>query len=267
MASINDIKPFLSSWEDIQKQLTGNPITFKINKNSQHLFYFGSNHTFDPNHPQFKQIKEFFDEFIKLTNKDNRVAAVEGGIRPVESSPEESIEAQGEAGYICYLASKENVRIISPEPERSHEMEGLLDKFTKDEIQYYYFARVVHQWNRRNPKPNFEEYLSRFIENDRHETGWMDYDFSIENMKSIHKKIFNTEFDENDMKFFYNAVNPVELNYVTNKYSREIGVNRYAFIVKTLLDEWNKGNSIFVVFGSGHALTERNALEKFLLAQ
>lgn len=143
-------------------------------------------------------------------------------------------------------------------------MEGLLDKFTKDQIQYYYFARVVHQWNRRNPKPDFEEYVSRFLENDKHKTDWIDYDFSIENMKKVHEKLFNTAFDENDTRFFYNAVNPVELTYVTNSYSREMGINRDTFIVKTLIDEWNKGNSLFVVFGSGHALTERKALEKFL---
>lgn len=79
MASINDIKPFLFSWEDIQKQLTGNPLTFKISKDNKHLYYFGSNHTFDPIHPQFKQLNEFFDEFINLTDKSQRVVAVEGG--------------------------------------------------------------------------------------------------------------------------------------------------------------------------------------------
>ncbi len=264
MTKISEIKNFLSNWDDIRNQLTGDPITFKIQKNNQYLYYFGSNHTFDPNHPQFKELNTFFDNFIKDTNKNNRLVAVEGGVRPVEKTANEAIQNQAESGYACFLASQDNIRAISPEPERKDEMEGLLDKFTRDEIQYYYFARVVHQWNRKNPKPDFEEYMSRFLQNDKYESGWNEYDFSITHMKEVHENIFGTKFDEHDMMFFYNAVNPVDLNYITNKYSRAMGINRDAFIVKTLIDEWNKGNSIFVVFGSGHALTERKALEEFL---
>lgn len=265
MDILNEIKSLLSNWDDnLISKLTGNPIIFQIERNNQLLYYFGSIHTFDPNHSQFNQLKLFFDEFLSRANNNKSVIMVEGGLRAIEKTEKESIINQGEAGFISYLSANKNLKILSPEPKRIDEMADLENKYSKDEIQYYYFARVVNQWNRMNPKSNFENYINHFLEMDKKESGWNDYDFSLDNMIDIHKKLFNSDFNENDSKFYYDAINPTELNYVTNNYARDMGINRDAFIVKNIVEEWEKGNNIFIVYGCGHALTQRRALESLL---
>ncbi len=92
MNKLNEIKSLLSKWDNnLISRLTGKPITFKIEKDNQFLYYFGSIHTFDSDHSQFDQLKSFFDEFLPKANNNKSVTMVEGGLRAIEETEKESI--------------------------------------------------------------------------------------------------------------------------------------------------------------------------------
>ncbi len=144
-------------------------------------------------------------------------------------------------------------------------MHALEKQFSREEIEYYYFARIVHQWGKRlDPKPEFNKYIIQFLERDRKQSGWNDFDFSLENLKTIHKKLFNTEFDLSNLNFFRELVTPVELKTVINKVSRASGDIREAHIIKEIYKYWKDEYSIFIEYGSGHAVIQEPLLKEML---
>ena len=38
--------------------------------------------------------------------------------------------------------------------------------------------------------PDFVEYIKGYLDNDKKQSGWDDYDFSLDNMKKIHLELF-----------------------------------------------------------------------------
>ena len=240
------------------------PYLFNIEKNGQHFFYFGAKHLFNPKNKQFRLLKKYWEKFLDKTKGVNSIVFVEGGKRPQSENKEVAIKEGGEAHFITFLASQENIETISPEPEESYERSELLKKFSKEEIQYYYFARVVYQWHNLFDKPVFENYISRFLKKDARNSNWKGFDLSIENMKKIHKNLFNKNFDEDDKFFFHSVIDPTSSKTVINLASRESGIIRDNYIVKEIKKYWNGGKNIFVVYGVSHAVMQEPELRRIL---
>lgn len=241
------------------------PYIYKINNGKQFLYYFGERHSFDPKHPQWLEQKKFWADYIKETKNQKMVAFVEAGRPSAGETEEDSIVDAGGTGLVTFLATKQNIEIYCPEPNRTFEMHELEKQFSREEIEYYYFARIVHQWGRiPEPRPKFEEYVVRFLERDKNESQWDDFDFSFENMKIIHERLFGKKFDFNDSNFFGDLVTPVELNTVINKVSRASGDVREVHIVNEIHKYWKKGCSLFIEYGASHAVRQEPVLRELL---
>jgi hypothetical protein len=205
-------------------------------------------------------LREYWGKFLEKTGKENAVVFIEGGLRKFDKNEETIIKRNGEGGLITWLANVAGIPTHSPEPNRVEEMEALLQKFSKEEIAYYYFARSVHSRHRLDPKPEFEAYINKYLEGWK--KIWKDFDFSIENMKRIHKDIFGDEFNENEDRFSY--VNPTIEKSVINKVARACSTYRNVHVVSEILKFWQEGKNIFVVFGGSHAVMQEPALQKLL---
>lgn len=242
------------------------PYIYKIQNKTQFLFYFGERHSFDPNNKQWIQIKKFWFDFIKKTENQKRVAFIEAGRPSAKETEEKAILEAGGTGLITFLASQSNIKIYCPEPNKTYEMHELEKQFSREEIEYYYFARIVHQWWKiPDPKPIFEEYIIRFLERDRKVSNWDDFDFSFKKLKIIHKQLFNTEFDLNNQDFFKELVAPVELKTVINKVARASGEIRNEYIVKKIQKYWDNKFSIFIEYGASHAVIQELLLKETLI--
>lgn len=229
------------------------------------LYYFGEHHSFDPAHPQWEGEKKFWKDFLDKTKNTKRIVFIEGGTRPDEADEERSIIENGGMGLATYLAKQEGVETHSPEPSEAYERAELEKHFSREQIQYYYFARVVHQWgNKHDPKPDFEEYIKHYLEGDERNSGWSDFDFSLEAMKKIHDGIFQAGFDERDTKFFYDAINPVVIQTVLNRVSRMSSEIRDTYIVGEIKKYINDGYSIFAQFGCSHVVMQEPLLKEIL---
>jgi hypothetical protein len=133
--------------------------------------------------------------------------------------------------------------------------------FSRDEIQYYYFARMVYQWaQKQEPKPDFDAYMQRSLDSDKRKSGWVDYDFSIAHMKSVHLALFKTEFSVADPEFFYEIIRVV-INDVSTKSSQV----RDAFIADTIISYMKNSFSSFAQFGQAHAIIQEPYLREKLL--
>lgn len=252
----------LMTYEEYSTIKRSTPYTFSV---SNVLYYFGERHSFDPIDEQWGSEKVFWQSFLEATQGHKRIVFVEGRKRPVSESEEQGILRDGGMGFITYLAHQEGVDTHCPEPNRSQERQDLLKQFSREESQYYYFARVVGQWNRnKEPKPDFEEYMNRFLENDRIDTGWTNFDFSIEHMKEIHKVLFHTDFDMNDLEFFHTICNPTKTSTVINRVARASANMRDTHIVQEIQKYIADGYSVYVQFGGTHAVIQEPLIREVL---
>jgi len=241
------------------------PYIVHINSPGKSLYYFGEAHSFDPTHTQWKILKDLWQEFINNSNVTSRIALTEGGVRSVAPTAEEAISKGSGMGLVSFLAHEANIPIYSPEPNEQEERVKLEERFSRDEIQYYYFARVVGQWERLlNPRPEFEEYINRYLGDDKKESGWKDYDFSLKAMKELHTKFFDQEFNPEDYKLFEEICKPTHLKTRTNEVSRAVGDIRDEHIVKEIQRYWEEGKSMFVVYGSSHVVRQEKLLKELL---
>lgn len=242
------------------------PYVYKIQNKNQSLYYFGEKHSFNPNDEEWIKTKELWNDFVVQTKNQKRIAFVEGGITKVRKTETEAVSETGGTGLIIFLASKDSVEVYCPEPNRKYERVELEKSFSKEEIQYYYFARLVAQWWRKQePRPEFEEYINSYLKRDAESSGWNDFDFSLDNMKKIHKKLFNADFDLNDRKFFQDITTPVVLKTIINEVCRACSTLRNEYIVNEILKYWNQGYSIFVEYGQSHAVIQEPWLRERLI--
>jgi len=239
------------------------PYIYCINSstNSQTLCFLGTHHIYDPYHPQIGKIKKSWFKFLKKKiDKNNCIVLTEGGIRPIESSEKDAILKHGEAGLMSFLSHKACIRNISPEPDEKFEIKELEKQFSKEQIEYYYFARTVLQWNKLKVKPEFNSYIRRYLDRDKLITGWENFDFSVSNLISIHNKRHDHDFDPTECeRCVYKFSNPSQ-NPVASASSHI----RDEHIVNEIIKLWEAGKSIFIVYGSGHAIVCQKAIKYFL---
>ena len=253
----------LMTYDEYQKNRHKTPYLLTIRAGSNFLYYFGERHSFNPEDTQWVEEKEFWNKFLSDTENQKRIVFVEGGKRPDEVDEKQSILKHGGMGLATYFAHQAGIETYSPEPNEKWERSELEKEFTREQIQCYYFSRVVHQWGRKqNPKPVFEEYITHFLEGDKKESGWSDFDFSLGSMKKIHVDIFHTAFNENDADFFYSVVNPVELKTIVNKVSRASSEIRDKYIVGKIEEYIKQGYSIFAQYGCSHVVMQEPLLKE-----
>lgn len=257
----------LITFEEYSKIKHDTPYFYNVSSSDgQKLYYFGERHSRDPLDTEWMQAKNFWLEFLKNTHNQKRIVFVERNKPPLMKTKEEAIFKYGGPGFITFLASQCNIDMHCPEPERAYEINELVKQFLKEEIAYFYFARSINGWNRmKEPKPEFEKYISQLLKKNETESGWSDFDFSIENMKNIHKKLFGNEFNENDLDFFKDVISPVKSETKINEIARLCSNLRNEHIVKEIQKYWNIGYSIYIHYGVGHAVMQKPVIESFIL--
>jgi len=240
------------------------PYFVTLKKNNISLFYMGIEHTHDQFHSQHKKLEEFWNMFLETTKEERCIALTEGGKRDVFDTKAEAVQKSGESGLLTYLAHKDNIITDSPEPPASYKFQELIKGFSKDEIAYYSFVMVIPQWHRLSPKPDFKEYVSDFLEHDRKESGWGDFDFSLPNMIKIHEQLFRGKFNKNDSSFFFTINNPTITPTIINLVSRADSHLRDEYIVQRIISYLDEGINVFSVFGHTHVVMQEQVLRDFV---
>lgn len=141
---------------------------------------------------------------------------------------EEAIAAHGGMGLVTFLAETAGIAVISLEPPECQERDILLEFFSREQIQYYYFSRLVRQWQRHSgAKPEFRQFMERALLRDRIESGWQGFDFSLSAMEDLHRSFFKQELDLDDVDFFRS---------ITSSSRKTTWVNRVAYQSNAIRD-------------------------------
>lgn len=249
-------KLLLSLGEVARKSYT-TPYIYEINNNDQTLFYFGSKHTRDPKDPQFKLLSGYLTSFLKNHSREKTVIFLEGQTPKIlPETLDKTIAKFGESGAVAFWSKQNDVTYIRPEPSLGYEVSELLKEFSREEIYYYYIARAIAQWHRLSLKGEFSKYIIPYTERYQKNLAWEGFDFSFENIKKIHQKIFEKNFNSDDANFFKIVSNPTGTPTKINQVASSSSTIRNYYILDQIEDYWQKGFSIFIVYGSGHAIAQ-----------
>lgn len=238
------------------------PYFYVVEEDDRSVWYFGSNHSRDPHNIQYRQLARFWRRFVHRARKKASVL-VEDGPYPPAKSISEAIRTNGENGYITFRAAELGIPVSCPEPTYEEQVAKLQKAFTKSEIAYFYFARSVAQWQRGLRQDSFEAYISRFLRHYQRSFNWPGFDFTLENMRTIHFKLFGQRFSLRSRKFFDEITFPSQ-DTAINRVSYELNRYRDSRVVNNITNEWKSGKHIFVVYGGSHAVVEEPAIKQLL---
>src|SRR3989344_292997 len=249
-------------YAEAEKSYGRDPSMFEIKNDKQVLFYFGANHSRNPADPQYPALKEYWNRFIKATKGKARIVLVEGGLRKLIEDETTAIVNSSEGGLITLLAHKTNVPVDCPDISNDELMQRLPDS-NKDEVLLYWFLSWLNNFQKHaDPKPDFEKSAQAWCENQKPRKMWKGVDISLPRLKELYKKILGKDFNENEDP--NDLVNPNKTETAINKVARAQSDLRDAHIASEIERYWNEGKSIFVVFGRGHLIIEKPALELVL---
>lgn len=233
----------------------------------QVAYFFGANHSFDPNNEQYEKLQAFWKQFIERAK--NPIVFMEGGIHPVLPSDKIAIRRESEGGLIARWAHKLNIPIRSAEPSDFEQMQKLSLVFSRDEIVYYYFIRSVHQWlGQSEGKNSFDIYIDNILQHYGQVSVWHNFDFSIKNMKELHNKFTGNDFDKDlilrNRDYFLNIFISIKNTSSINRVGSELATLRNIQMVYLFLESWQKEHSIFAALGGSHIVMQERAIRTLL---
>ncbi len=243
------------------------------------LTYYGSEHLNDPEHEMFSDIETRFN------NANPDVVFVEGypnlnwdNKEEVEAlrnlTREEAILGYGENFFTAKLAADRGIRVESPEPEFKDEVGYLLDTgFSKDHVFAYYFYKQIPYYLRTHSvedrsAEDFKEFMEPQLERFRESINWEGFDYSYEHAVEIGRAIWNEDLDIEN--FNERKVDPAlsdefeDERTGINDIAAQSSMFRDVHIANKIAEAMKNHNSVFIVYGSAHAVMQEPALRKVI---
>jgi hypothetical protein len=90
-------------------------------------------------------LRAFFSDFVTAIKEKERIVLIEEGNWLVMGTEEEAIQKYGEMAFVRFLAEKESIICACSEPPTRLLYLEFKKVFFRDEVQYYYFARICYQ--------------------------------------------------------------------------------------------------------------------------
>ena len=179
-------------------------------------------------------------------------------------SPAKAIEQGGEAAYTINLARLEGIETFCFEPPIEDQIEHIAIKFNKDVAFLLFAGRAIRDYSEVE-EPDIKKYFEPYLERFKQRTKWNEFDYSFEHLQQIFNGESPNTTEKDVRRKYLDLYNPTNNLSVLNEASREVTTFRDIYIVTAIGELAAAGKShIFVVYGSGHALTQKAALEYVL---
>lgn len=235
------------------------PYTFEVFSEKQAIFYFGSKHSHDPHDDQWQKLENYWNKFLKET-KGKRIAFLEGsgGFGISDLTREEIIKRFGETGLLVSLAKIQNIPLVWPDLSIQQEAKLLEEKFEKDLVEYFIFVRSVGAWSQIDNAEIFNEIIKKAVNATAKRIP--NAPAEIEFYASIHRRIFGKNLTPTERENLITAAAPVYHKSIINDIARASSLLRNQRVISEVERFWLDGNSIFILFGSAHAIIQEKAL-------
>lgn len=234
------------------------PYLYEINGNDQVLFYFGANHSRNPEDKQWEELEKYWERFLSVAGKEKIVLLESQPLQILELPREELIRQFGERGFLIQLTQASGVSIAWPDITIADEVTLLSKQFDQELVYYYIFVRNAGSLLQMGTMGDFDAVVSKAIGTTVRRVASAPSD--VVAYATVHERIFGRLFNSSEQGTIIRAVAPVYHDSVINDIARVSSRMRNEKIVKETEKYWRAGNSIFMLFGAGHAVIQEKAL-------
>jgi len=240
----------------------GHPYVIASHEPDKYFGFIGTSHTTDPAHPQWAVLQEEWRLFVDSANPDKIVFFEGRSSVPMTDSEEDAIVQGADSGYTRWLAEKNGIEAVSPEPDRQAEIDELVESgISEDDIIIYYISRQLAQWHRYDKvtDPDIKAYTEKCISYTVRLKWSKDYNLGE------YRKVFQATYAEDPLvagRRLLSDVSDPSINPVSSA-SSDI---RDRSIFKAVSEARKAGKDVFTVYGSGHAIVMEHALRELIAA-
>lgn len=243
------------------------PYQYALKQSDLELQIFGADHSNDPAHKQFLQLKELVDKnkptCVLLEGLQDEVTFTHLHDLIAEMGEEEAIMRGGESVYAAHLALQNGVTWQSLEPadkDLYEYLEGL--GFSREEIVTWSILRLIPQYLRRDEMVMMEDYLEPFRAQFAEATGWSEARAPMFNIVKWAHSIIGVapSFTNEDKAMRY--VSPLAVAERDNDYTvlntiAATAANyRDRAMVKNITKAMQDFDSVLAVYGASHAVIQ-----------
>ncbi len=188
-----------------QKMNEVDPVTRVVekryhNKQGQEAVLIGTEHIFDPDHPEAEYLKGVIDAIPEGSNK---VLILEGQYQDSTTRPADPREAitvgGGEFNYMRVLGEQQGIEVVPAEPDPHDSANNILKErpdITRDEVALHYALKVLQGVVKQGEPARLEDvavyiHHAAGMAGDKSEGGWVDVSTSrdeVLNMNETQKK-------------------------------------------------------------------------------
>jgi hypothetical protein len=241
---------------------------YELNVGKKKLCYFGSDHSNDPDDTLFVDIKNTFErvnpDLVMIEGWGSINNQKERAIDRFGKISEGEAKEKGEPHFVLKLAIEAGVDFESPEPPLKAEVTYLIEQgFSHKDIFFYYLYRQVHQYQREHgQKLSVEDCLCdlKLEQSQFMQASGLD-EVEVDNYFSR----FMSELDINDTQKYGDLADPIpwpeKEQTVYNEISSGSSQFRDEYIYERIVSCLDTHDSVFVVYGSAHAVKLEPALK------
>ncbi|MGD8402925.1 MAG: hypothetical protein PVJ21_04655 [Anaerolineales bacterium] len=217
-------------------------------QNDGALLFYGSEHTQNPDDPQISDIQSHWDAFQPT------VALVESRLGFFIQGLQNPVKEFGEMGWAFSLARKDNVPVYTWEIPREREIQYALEKYPKEQVALFYTLRPYFS-NFRYGKPDDPDAVAwDYIRERSDYPGIENVISSVEQIDAIWQRDFPDEADWRDTSDQFGL--PGYLGEIAARTNEA----RDEHFVRVIIDLVQKGERVFAIAGSSHAVKLEPAL-------
>jgi hypothetical protein len=215
------------------------------------LLLYGSEHTQNPDDPQMADIQTRWNSFHPT------VALVESRLGFFIQGFQNPVEEYGEMGWVFSLARKDRVPVYTWEAPREREIQYTLGQFSREQVALFYILRPYFG-NFRFGKPDDPEaVVEGYIRERSDYPGIENTISSVEQIDAIWQRDFPGEADWRDTSDQFGL--PGYLGEIASR----SGEARDEHFARVIIDLVQKGERVFAIAGSSHAVKLEPALQEF----
>ena len=226
------------------------------------LYFFGAQHTNNPDDDQFVKIKQTWDEFIEVTGS-RKIIFVEGNTRELPEDYDESIKMYGETGAVYWLAKQANLEVVRLEPDDEYHRTSLCELFDPNLVAYTIIVQNLAGWFRHITETSFKEAITRVINRESKFSNIYGFIPTESWFEEKHREIFDGQNLE-DKDFLNKITDPNRSDTVINKVVSARSELRNQYIFSKITEAWDSGKSIFIIYGKGHLSALESSLRELV---
>ena len=248
--TIDLVAPILTS-EEYGALIDTHPRPYIVEIETQNggsVLLYGSEHTQNPDDPQIADIQQRWESYQPT------VALVESRLGFFVQGFQNPIEEYGEMGWAFFLARKEKVQTYTWEVPREGEIQYVLEKYPKEQVSLFYILRPYFSNLRYGVPDDPDTVAANYIRERSDYPGIENTIFSVEEIDAIWQRDFPDEAD------WRNTSDQFGLPGYLGEIASRSGEARDEHFVRVIIDLVQKGERVFAIAGSSHAVKLEPAL-------